>query len=155
MSQPTFDNAALSILQNCRTIAVVGLSPKPERDSHHVAEYVQQQGYRIVPINPMATEILGERCWPSLTEAAQHLGALRIDLVDVFRNSADVPPIADEAIAIGAQALWLQQGVRDDAACERARAAGLLAVQDRCTLVEHQRLLRSGAVARATPERPS
>ena len=145
-------NTILNILQNCRTIAVVGLSPKPERDSHHVAEYLQQQGYRIVPINPMATDILGERCWPTLSEAAQHL---KIDLVDVFRNSADVAPIADEAIAIGAQALWLQQGVRDDAACERARAAGLLAVQDRCTLVEHQRLLRSGAVARATPERPS
>lgn len=150
-------NTILNILQNCRTVAVVGLSPKPARDSHHVAEYLQQQGYRIVPINPMATEILGERCWPSLTEAAQQLALdnVKIELVDVFRNSADVPPIADEAIAIGAQALWLQQGVRDDAACERARAAGLLAVQDRCTLVEHQRLLRSGALARATPERPS
>ena len=133
-----------TILQNCRTIAVVGLSPKPARDSHHVALYLQQQGYRIVPINPMAQEILGERCWPTLTEAAQHL---QIDLVDVFRNSADVAPIADEAIAIGAKALWLQQGVRDDAACERARAAGLLAVQDRCTLVEHERLVRSGALA--------
>ena len=136
----------LNILQNCRTIAVVGLSPKPARDSHHVALYLQQQGYRIVPINPMATEILGERCWPTLTEAAQHL---KIDLVDVFRNSADVSPIADEAIAIGAKALWLQQGVRNDAACERARAAGLLAVQDRCTLVEHGRLLRSGALPKS------
>ena len=145
---PTMPHTILNILQNCRTVAVVGLSPKPARDSHHVALYLQQQGYRIVPINPMAQEILGERCWPSLTEAAQHL---QIDLVDVFRNSADVPPIADEAIAIGAKALWLQQGVRDDAACERARAAGLLAVQDRCTLVEHERLLRSGALARATP----
>ena len=141
-------NTILNILQNCRTIAVVGLSPKPERDSHHVAEYLQQQGYRIVPINPMATEILGERCWPSLTEAAQHLGALRIDLVDVFRNSADVAPIADEAIAIGAQALWLQLGVQDDASCARARAAGLQVVQNRCTLVEHQKLLRAGELPR-------
>ena len=136
----------LNILQNCRTIAVVGLSPKPARDSHHVAEYLQQQGYRIVPINPMAQEILGERCWPTLTEAAQHL---RIDLVDVFRNSADVPPIADEAIAIGAQALWLQLGVRDDAACARARTAGLQVVQDRCTLVEHQRLVAAGKLKKA------
>lgn len=135
-----------TILQNCRTIAVVGLSPKPARDSHHVAEYLQQQGYRIVPINPMATEILGERCWPTLSEAAQHL---QIDLVDVFRNSADVPPIADEAIAIGAQALWLQLGVRDDAACDRARAAGLRVVQDHCTLVEHRRLLQAGELQRA------
>jgi predicted CoA-binding protein len=146
MSQPTFDNTLVSILQDCRTIAVVGLSPKPERDSHHVAQYLQQQGYRIVPVNPMAQEILGERCWPTLTEAAQQLALdnVRIDLVDVFRNSADVPPIADEAIAIGAQALWLQLGVHDDAACERARAAGLRTVQNHCVLVEHQRLLAAG-----------
>ena len=136
-----------SILQNCRTIAVVGLSPKPERDSHHVAEYLQQQGYRIVPVNPVAADqtILGERCWPTLSAAAQHL---KIDLVDVFRNSADVAPIADEAIAIGAQALWLQLGVQDDAACQRARAAGLQVVQNRCTLVEHQKLLRAGELPR-------
>ena len=143
----------LNALQNCRTIAVVGLSPKPARDSHHVAEYLQKQGYRIVPINPMAQEILGERCWPTLTEAAQQLASenVRIDLVDVFRNSADVAPIADEAIAIGAKALWLQLGVRDDAACARAQAAGLLAVQDRCTLVEHERLVRAGALQGAQP----
>lgn len=128
----------LSILRDCRTIAVVGLSPKTHRDSHHVAEYLQEQGYRIVPINPQATEILGERCWPSLTEAAQHLP---IDLVDVFRNSADVPPIAAEAIAIGAKALWLQLGVRHDEAAAVARAAGLQVVQERCTLVEHGRLI--------------
>ena len=139
-------NTIESILQGSRTIAVVGLSPKPERDSHHVAEYLQQQGYRIVPVNPMATEILGERCWPTLTEAAQHE---RIDLVDVFRNSADVPPIADEAIAIGAKALWLQLGVRDDDACKRARAAGLQVVQDHCALVEHQRLVADGTLNKA------
>ena len=142
-------NTILNILQNCRTIAVVGLSPKPERDSHHVAEYLQQQGYRIVPINPMATDILGERCWPTLTAAAQHLGAVRIDLVDVFRNSADVAPIADEAIAIGAQALWLQLGVQNDTACERARAAGLQVVQNHCVLVEHQRLVAAGKLPKA------
>ena len=136
-SPDTDTQAILHSLRDCRTIAVVGLSPKAHRDSHHVAEYLQQQGYRIVPVNPQATEILGERCWPSLTEAAQHE---RIDLVDVFRNSADVPPIADEAIAIGARALWLQLGVRHDEAAARARAAGLAVVQDKCTLVEHQRL---------------
>ena len=146
MSQATFDDLALNILQTCRTIAVVGLSPKPERDSHHVAEYLQQQGYRIVPINPMATDILGERCWPTLSEAAQHL---KIDLVDVFRNSADVAPIADEAIAIGAQALWLQLGVQNDTACERARAAGLQVVQNHCVLVEHQRLVAAGTLPKA------
>ena len=131
----------LPIFENTQTIAVVGLSPKPERDSHHVAQYLQAQGFRIVPINPAADEVLGERCWPSLTEAAKHH---RIDLVDVFRDSAAVPPIADEAIAIGAKALWLQIGVRHDAALAKAQAAGLAVVQDHCTLVEHQRLRAAG-----------
>eukprot|EP01034_Spumella_vulgaris_P013735 gene13735-17542_t len=119
----------LPIFERTQTIAIVGLSPKPERDSHHVAQYLQAQGFRIVPINPAANEVLGERCWPSLTEAAKHH---RIDLVDVFRDSAAVPPIADEAIAIGAQALWLQIGVRHDAALAKAQAAGLAVVQDHC-----------------------
>ena len=131
----------LPIFEHTQTIAIVGLSPKPERDSHHVAQYLQAQGFRIVPINPAADEVLGERCWPSLTEAAKHH---RIDLVDVFRDSAAVPPIADEAIAIGAQALWLQIGVRHDAALAKAQAAGLAVVQDHCTLVEHQRLRAAG-----------
>ena len=94
-----------------------------------------------MPINPAVDEVLGERSWPSLTEAAKHH---RIDLVDVFRDSAAVPPIADEAIAIGAQALWLQIGVRHDAALAKAQAAGLAVVQDHCTLVEHQRLRSEG-----------
>ena len=131
----------LSIFKGTRTIAVVGLSPKPERDSHHVAEYLQLQGYRVVPINPMVTEVLGERAWPSLTDAAKHH---TIDLVDVFRESAAVPAIADEAIAIGAKALWLQLGVTHDAALAKAQAAGLMVVQDRCTLVEHQSLKDQG-----------
>ena len=139
----------LSILQSAKTIAIVGLSPKPERDSHHVAQYLQEQGYRIVPINPSATEVLGERSWPSLTEAAKHH---RIDLVDVFRDSAAVPPIADEAIAIGARALWLQIGVCHDEALAKAQAAGLEVVQDRCTLVEHQRLRSAGLLAARTPQ---
>ncbi len=131
----------LPIFERTQTIAIVGLSPKPDRDSHHVAQYLQAQGFRIVPINPAAPEVLGERSWPSLTEAAKHH---RIDLVDVFRDSAAVPPIADEAIAIGAQALWLQIGVRHDAALAKAQAAGLAVVQDHCTLVEHQRLRAEG-----------
>eukprot|EP01030_Chromulinospumella_sphaerica_P016337 gene16337-16150_t len=138
----------LPIFERTQTIAIVGLSPKPERDSHHVAQYLQAQGFRIVPINPAANEVLGERCWPSLTEAAKHH---RIDLVDVFRDSAAVPPIADEAIAIGAQALWLQIGVRHDAALAKAQAAGLAVVQDHCTLVEHQRLQAAGLLSRNNP----
>ena len=134
----------LPIFERTQTIAIVGLSPKPERDSHHVAQYLQAQGFRIVPINPAVDEVLGERSWPSLTEAAKHH---RIDLVDVFRDSAAVPPIADEALAIGAKALWLQIGVRHDAALAKAQAAGLAVVQDHCTLVEHQRLRASGLLS--------
>ena len=122
------------ILQTCRTVAVVGLSPKPHRASHGVARYMQAQGWRIVPVNPNAVEILGEKAYPSLTEAARHE---RIDLVSVFRHSADVPPVADEAIAIGARALWLQLGIENEASAAQARAAGLLVVQDRCLKVEH------------------
>jgi len=127
-------DAIVHILENLRTVAVVGLSPKPHRDSYGVARYMQAQGWRIVPVNPLATEVLGEKAYPTLTEAARHVS---IDLVNVFRNSADVPPVVDEAIAIGAQAVWLQLGVRHDAAAEKARQAGLRVVQDKCLKIEH------------------
>ena len=126
------------ILAHCRTVAVVGLSPKPHRDSYAVSRYMQAQGWRIVPINPNASNILGETAYPTLTEAAQHH---RIDLVNVFRNSANVPPVVDEAIAIGAQAVWLQMGVVHDVAVDKARATGMKVVQDKCLMVEHRRLL--------------
>ncbi|MES2949741.1 MAG: CoA-binding protein [Pseudomonadota bacterium] len=126
------------ILEHCRTVAVVGLSPKPHRDSYAVSRYMQAQGWRIVPINPNADQILGETAYPSLTEAARQQ---RIELVNVFRNSADVPPVVDEAIAIGAQAVWLQMGVVHGVAALKARAAGLRVVQDRCLMVEHRRRL--------------
>ena len=126
------------ILATCRTVAVVGLSPKSHRDSYEVAEYMQRQGWRIIPVNPAAqvTEILGEKVYPNLIEAAKHE---RIDAVDVFRKSADVPPVADEAIAIGAKALWLQLGIEHAASAGKARAAGLRVVQNKCLLVEHRR----------------
>ncbi len=124
------------ILTQCRSIAVVGLSPKPHRDSYKVTRYMQQQGWRIIPINPNATEILGEKAYPSLSAAAE---VERIDLVNVFRNSENVPPVLDEAIAVGARALWLQLGVTHTEAVAKARAAGLWAVQDRCLMVEHAR----------------
>ena len=137
-----------AILVQCRTIAVVGLSPKSHRDSYHVAQYLQQQGYRIVPVNPEVDQaqesILGEPCYATLSQAAQQI---RIDMVDVFRNSADVPPIAQEAIAIGAQCLWLQRGICHDEAAAQAQTAGLQVVQDRCTLVEHQRLCATGSLS--------
>jgi predicted CoA-binding protein len=131
------------ILATCRTVAVVGLSPKTHRDSYHVAQYLQTQGWRIVPVNPVVAasgeRILGEVVYASLTDAAR---AEAIDLVDVFRNSADVPPLVDEALALGLPALWLQLGVRHDEAAGKARAAGLQVVQDHCLLVEHQSLGR-------------
>lgn len=130
-------NAIQQSLADCKTIAVVGLSPKPHRDSFRIAKYMQDHGFRIVPINPNATEVLGEKAYASLTEAATHA---RIDMVNCFRNSEDIPPIATEAIAIGAKSLWLQLGVVNDAAAQQATNAGLVVVQDRCLMVEHRQL---------------
>jgi predicted CoA-binding protein len=124
-------------LADCKTIAVVGLSPKPHRDSFRVAKYMQDHGYRIVPINPNATEVLGEKAYASLTEAAQHA---HIDMVNCFRNSEDIPPIAAEAIAMGAKSLWLQIGVVNDDAAKQATDAGLVVVQNLCLMVEHRQL---------------
>jgi predicted CoA-binding protein len=124
-------------LAHCRTIAVVGLSPKPHRDSFRVAKYMQDHGFRIVPINPNAHEVLGEQAYASLTEAAQ---LEQIDMVNCFRNSEDIPPIAAEAVAIGAKSLWLQLGVVNDAAAKQATDAGLIVVQNLCLMVEHRRL---------------
>ena len=135
-STPAGDAAVAHILQHCRTVAVVGLSPKPHRDSFRVSQYMQAQGWKIVPINPNVTEVLGQKAYPSLTEAARHHA---IDLVNVFRNAADVPPLASEAIAIGAKGLWLQMGITHPNALAQAQAAGQWAVQDRCLMMEHAR----------------
>ncbi len=130
------------ILGTCRTLAVVGLSPQWHRPSFFAAKYMQAHGYRIVPVNPSAPEILGERCYPSVTAAAQALQAegARIDMVDCFRKAEDIPPIAEEAVAIGAKCLWMQLGVVNEAAAQRARDAGLDVVMDRCVKIEHARL---------------
>lgn len=125
-----------TILNSLRTVAVVGLSPKTHRASYEVAQYMQAHGWRIIPINPNATEILGEKVYTSLTEAARHES---IELVDVFRSAEDVPPVVDEAIAIGAKAVWLQLGISHPEACAKARENGLLAVQNRCLKVDHAR----------------
>jgi uncharacterized protein len=130
------------ILATCRTIAVVGLSPQWHRPSFFAAKYMQAHGYRIVPVNPLAQEILGERCHPSVTAAAEALRdqGVRIDMVDCFRRSEDIPPIAQEAVAIGAKCLWMQLGVINEAAAAQARLAGLQVVMDRCVKIEHARL---------------
>lgn len=121
------------VLRTFRRIAVVGISPRPERDSHEVARYLQSHGYTIVPVNPVVDEVLGERCWPSLEEAPGP-----IEVVDVFRRSELAGEVVDSAIAIGAKAVWLQDGVIDEAAAQRATDAGLLVVMDRCMLRDHR-----------------
>jgi predicted CoA-binding protein len=132
--------ALTTLLGAARTIAVVGLSPDPGRPSHTVARYLQRAGYRIVPVNPFATEILGERAYPTLTHAAADHA---IDLVDVFRRSEYVQDLVREAIPIAPHLIWLQEGVTDDAAAALARAAGIPFVMDRCLAVEHGRLISS------------
>ncbi len=133
----TLDADIVSILADCHTIAVVGLSPNPQRASFDVARYMQAHGYRIVPVNPMAgvTDILGERVYPSLRDANL---VQKIDLVNCFRNSEDIPPIVDEAIAIGAKAVWMQLGVAHASAAAKAKLAGLKVVQDRCLKIDHR-----------------
>ena len=131
-----------ALMRRVKRIAVIGLSPRPDRPSHSVARFLQSRGYEIVPVNPGATQILGERCYPSVTAAAAALAVLglKIDMVDCFRKSEDIPPIADEAIAIGAKCLWLQIGVINEEAAGKARAAGLEVVMNRCVKIEHARL---------------
>lgn len=123
------------ILTECRTIAVVGLSADPSRPSHGVARYLQQHGYRIVPVNPRYEAVLGERCYARLADIPYP-----VDLVDVFRRTEDVLPIAQQAIAIAAKCLWQQLGIMNLEADRLARAAGLDSVMDRCVEIEHARL---------------
>jgi predicted CoA-binding protein len=135
-----FDEAqtVAHILGSYRSVAVVGLSPKSHRESYGVASYMQAHGWRIIPINPNASEILGEKAYPTVTAAAlEH----NIELVNVFRNSEDVPPVVDEAITVGAKAVWLQLGIENAAATQRAREAGLWVVQNRCLKIDHARLV--------------
>lgn len=133
------------ILARDRVIAVVGLSPRPDRASYTTSRYMQAHGYRIVPVNPQAVDlpggILGETCYASLQDAAQAMRAQgqAIDMVNCFRRSEDIPPIAAQAIAIGARSLWMQLGIEHPQAAAQARAAGLDVVMDRCVKIEHAR----------------
>ncbi|HEY4716749.1 MAG TPA: CoA-binding protein [bacterium] len=123
------------ILKEFRTIAVVGLSPKADRPSYRVADYLKRQGYKIIPVNPNVTEILGEKCYPALSAIPE-----KVDVVDIFRKSGDVPPIVDEAIRIRAKAVWMQEEIINEDAAKKAESAGLLVVMDRCMLKEHRKL---------------
>ncbi len=129
-----------TILDECRTIAVVGLSSNPARPSYGVADYMKRQGYRVIPVNPNETEVLGEQAYPTLEAAAAEAGT--IDLVDVFRRSDAAGEVVDDAIRIGARAVWLQDGVIDEQAAERATDAGLMVVMDDCWLRRHARAKR-------------
>ena len=127
------------ILRDCKTVAVVGLSPNPARPSHRVAVYLQEQGYRVVPVNPNATEILGERCYPNLTAIPYS-----VELIDIFRRSEEVLPVIDEAIQAGVKAVWMQLGIVNEAAANLAQEAGLDVVMDKCTAIEHRALAKAG-----------
>ena len=123
------------IFEECRTIAVVGLSSKTNRPSNGVARYIRDKGYKVIAVNPNETELFGERAYPDLTSVPD-----TIDLVDIFRRSEEAGKAVDEAIAVGAKAVWMQEGVIDYAAAQRAADAGLMVVMDRCWLKEHRRL---------------
>lgn len=132
-------NTLRRILNDCRVIAVVGLSANWHRPSFFAAKYMQEHGYRVIPVNPQYQEVLGEKCYASLRDLPANL-ADKVDMVDVFRKTADVLPIAEDAVAIGARVLWQQLGVRNEAAADLARARGLESVMDRCVKIEHGRL---------------
>jgi predicted CoA-binding protein len=125
------------ILDECRTIAVVGLSSDPSRASNSVSGYMRRQGYRVIPVNPNETSVFGEKSYPDLFAVPE-----KIDLVDVFRRADEAGKAVDEAIAVGAKAVWMQEGVIDSAAAKRADDAGLMVVMDRCWLKEHIRAHR-------------
>ncbi len=134
-SNPTEDEIR-DILENYTTVAVVGLSDKPERDSHRVAKYLKEHGYTVVPVNPARSEILGEKSYPDLSSIPQ-----QIDIVDIFRNIDAIPGIVDEAIKIKAKVVWMQLGLAHDESAQKAREAGLVAIQSKCMKIEYAKLL--------------
>jgi predicted CoA-binding protein len=129
------DATIKEILSTPQTIAVVGCSPNPERDSHRIAKLLQTKGHRVIPVNPGHREILGEPCYPTLRDIPG-----RVDMVDIFRRSEHVAPVVDEAIETGAKVVWMQLGVIDERAAAKAQDAGLLVIMDRCPAIEYRRL---------------
>jgi predicted CoA-binding protein len=130
----------LGILKKYKTIAVVGLSSDPSRPSHEVSAYMQAAGYRIIPVNPNEREVLGEKSYARLEDVQE-----KIEIVDVFRKAEDVPPVAEGAIRAGAKVLWMQLGIENEEAAEKARAAGLIVVEDACMFVEHRKRKKEAA----------
>lgn len=130
------DQMMKDILLSARTIASVGLSSNQEKESYWIVSYLKDQGYRIIPVNPMADEILGEKVYPDLESVPE-----KIDVVQVFRKPEDVPPVVDSAIKIGAKVVWMQEGIVNEEAAQKARQAGLQVVMDACMRVTHRRLI--------------
>jgi predicted CoA-binding protein len=124
-----------SILKSCHVVAVVGCSANEERASYRVAKYLKEHGYKVIPVNPALKEVLGEVCYPDLTSIPES-----VEVVDIFRKSEDVPSIVEQAVKIGAKAVWMQEGIVNDNAAGQARAANIMVVMDRCMLKEHQHL---------------
>jgi predicted CoA-binding protein len=134
---PACTDVILEMLKKYKTMAVVGLSSNPMRPSFGVTEYMQEAGYRIIPVNPNEAEVLGERSYARLEDVPE-----KIDIVNIFRRAEDVAPVVESAIRIGAKVVWMQQGIEHEAAAEKAHAAGLIVVEDSCILVEHRKRLR-------------
>jgi predicted CoA-binding protein len=130
------DEIMKDILLSTKTIASVGLSTNPLKASYGVVAYLQARGYRIIPVNPMATEILGEKAYPNLSSIPE-----KVDVVQVFRRPEDVPPVVEEAIKIGAKVVWMQEGISNEEAAQAAREAGLQVVMDACMRATHQRMI--------------
>jgi predicted CoA-binding protein len=132
---PHRNDVIADVLKNYKTIAVVGLSSNPRRPSFSVTQYMQSAGYRIIPVNPNETEVLGEKCYPCLEDVPK---SQYIEIVDVFRRSEHIPPVVDSTIAVGAKVIWMQQGIENQNAAAKAHAAGLFVVEDACILIEHR-----------------
>ena len=130
-------DAILELLKRYKTIAVIGLSSNPMRPSYDVTEYMQAAGYRIIPVNPNERKVLGEKSYARLEEVPE-----KIEIVNVFRRAEEVPAVVESAIRVGAKVVWMQQGVENEEAAEKARAAGLVVIEDACILVEHRRRAR-------------
>jgi uncharacterized protein len=132
---PRSNDAIADILKNYKTIAVVGLSSNPRRPSFTVTQYMQSVGYRIIPVNPNETAVLGEKSYPRLEDIPK---SQPIEIVDIFRRSENISPAVDSAIAVGAKVIWMQQGIENRNAAAKARAAGLFVIEDACILIEHR-----------------
>ena len=129
------------IIMESKSIAVVGMSNKLGRPSLTVASYLKGQGYRIIPVNPAIQDVNGEKCYPDVTSIPE-----KVDVVDIFRKPEDVPPVVEEAIRIGAKAIWMQEGIINEDAARKAKEAGLIVVMDKCMLKEHARMRREGKI---------